>query len=218
MTLGPNEGVANNQVSATLEGNPGFPAVFILFGFLPGALEDTTVSGVLQDSTGSPIVGACAIIRETLLEALTGPDRRFTITNVPPGGHRVAILGSPANDPGNGIFFPDIDFAIEVVSGMDNELDQIVVLPFLDQDGGKLVGGNQDVILTTEGVAGFSVKVFANSVILPDGTRGEIFISSSQVKFDKVPMPPPQGSTPLIVGTLQPAGTENGNRFILWQI
>ncbi|MDQ2696738.1 MAG: hypothetical protein M3Z21_15445, partial [Pseudomonadota bacterium] len=31
-------------------------------------------------------------------------------------------------------------------------------------------------------------------------------MSSSQVKFDKMPMPPPRGSTAVIVGTLQPAG------------
>ena len=205
-SLGSQAGTANNEASATFEGNPGFPATFTVSGIALGPIEETTISGIVQDSTANPIEGVRAVIRGTNLEAFTGADGRFSITDVPPGGHRVGVLGSTANDPGSAIFFPDIEFAIEVVSGAENKLDQIVVLPFLNMPGAKLVGGNEDVVLEMEGVPGFAIKVFANSVILPDGTRGEVLMSSTQVKFDKIPMPPPQGSTPLIVGTLQPAG------------
>ena len=60
-------------------------------------------------------------------------------------------------------------------------------------------------------VSGFSIKVHANSTFVRDPNTGSliqqpIMLSSSQVKFDKVPMVPPQGSTPLVVGTIQPAG------------
>ena len=53
--------------------------------------------------------------------------------------------------------------------------------------------------------------MFAHSTFVRDPNTGDLvqqalFMSSSQVKFDKIPMPPPQGSTPLVVGTLQPAG------------
>ena len=210
-TLGPDTGVANNEATATFEGNAGFPVTFIVSGFVPGAVEDTKVSGVVQDSTGNPIVGVSAVLRGTELEAFTGADGSFTIVDVPPGGHRVAILGSTANDPANNIFFPDIDFAIEAVSGADNTLDQIVILPFLDVAGAQLAGGDEDVVLTMEGVTGFAIKVFAHSTFVHDPVTGELVqqplvMSSSQVKFDKLPMPPPQGSTPLVVGTLQPPG------------
>ncbi len=146
------------------------------------------VEGVqLSGGAARPIVGARAVIRGTALRAFSGPDGRFIITDVPPGGHHVGVLGSAANDPPNGIFFPDIDFAIEVVSGLENILDQVVILPFLDMAGARVVGGPEDVLLTMADAPGFSVKVFAGSVILPDGTRGEQLMSSSQVKFDKVP-------------------------------
>ena len=205
-TLGPEAGTANNEASADFPGNPGLAAVFTVSAFEPGALAATSVSGVVQDVKGAPIPGLRAIIRGAAQEAVTGADGRFTIFNVEPGGHRVGVLGSSADDPGAGIFYPDIDFAVEAVSGVDNPLDQIVVLPFLDMAAARLVGGDQDVELAMAGVPGFAIKVFANSVIRPDGSRGEIVMSSSQVKFDKVPMPPPQGGTPIVVGTLQPAG------------
>lgn len=205
-TLGPEPGTANNEASATFPDNPGLPAVFTASGFATGPPEETTVEGVVQNSAGEPIVGARAVLRGTDLEAFTGPDGRFVIEDVPPGGHHVGILGGPADEPERGRFYPDIEFAIEAIAGVANELDQVVVLPFLDLAGAKLVGGDEDVILEMEGVPGFAIKVFAHSVILPDGSRGEVLMSSSQVKFDKVPMPPPQGSTPLVVGTLQPAG------------
>lgn len=205
-TLGPEPGKGNNEASADFAGNPGAPAIFLATAEITGPVEATRVSGVVQNSTGGPIDGARVVIRGTTIESFTTPDGRFVIHGVPPGGHRVAILGSEANNPAAGTFYPDIEFAIEVVPGADNELDQLVVLPFLNMAGAKLVGGDQDVVLEMDGVPGFAIKVFAHSVILPDGSRGEVLMSSSQVKLDKVPMPPPQGSTPLVVGTLQPAG------------
>ena len=104
-----------------------------------------------------------------------------------------------------------IDFAIEAISGVDNKLDQIVILPFLDNANAKLTGGDEDVILSMSDVPGFSIKVFANSTFVRDPVTGELIqqpvtLSSSQVKFDKVPMAPPQGSAPLVVGTIQPVG------------
>ena len=204
--LGAEPGTANNEASATFEGNPGLPAYFVASAFVPGPPEATRISGVVQDSTGGPIVGARAVVHGTGLEAFTGADGAFTVTGVPPGGHRVAILGSTADDPAAGIYFPDIEYAVEAISGADNRLDQLVVLPFLDLAGAKLVGGDQDVVLEMDGVTGFGIRILAHSVILPDGSRGEIMMSSSQVKFDKVPMPPPQGAVPVIVGTLQPGG------------
>ncbi|MGH8245227.1 MAG: hypothetical protein ACREUU_02210, partial [Gammaproteobacteria bacterium] len=68
-----------------------------------------------------------------------------------------------------------------------------------------IVGGDQDVVLTMAGVPGVEFTVFARSVTFPDGSKvGRL--SLSQVHADKVPMPPPNGTAPRLVGTLQPAG------------
>lgn len=205
-TLGNTPGTDNQRVVADFVGNTDLPLAFVVSAIELGPPAETAIRGVVQDSVGGPIVGARATVRGTALEAFTGTDGVFEITNVPPGGHHVVVHGSTANDPASDRFFPDIEFAVEAISGHTNDLGQEVVLPFLDMSGAKLVGGDEDVILEMAGVEGFAIKIFAGSVILHDGSRGEIMMSSSQVKVDKVPMPPPQGSTPFVVGTLQPGG------------
>ena len=72
----------------------------------------------------------------------------------------------------------------------------------------KTVGGNEDVILTIPGLAGFQMKVKANSVTFPDGSRvGTLIVSP--VTADKLPMSPPGGAATFGVPawTIQPAGT-----------
>ena len=210
-TLGVDPGVSNNEVTATFEGNSGFPATYIVSGVVTGSVAETTVSGLVQDSTAVPIQGVKAVIRGTDLEAFTGSDGRFVITNVSPGGHHVGIVGSTANDPNEGIFFPNIDYAVEVFSGVENRLDQIVVLPFVDMANAQLAGGDEDVTLIMDGVPNASVTILAHSTFVKDPNTGEfvqqpVLMSTSQVKIDKLPMAPPQGSAPVMVGTLQPPG------------
>ena len=211
-TVGPETGINHHEALATFEGNPGLPAFYIVSGVAPGPLEDTTVSGIVADRVGRPVVGARVVLRDagfkgTMgLEATTGPDGAFTLRGMPAGGHRLGILGSAADDAAQGDLFPDIDYAIQVTAGVNHRLDQVVVLPFLDVENTRVVGGDEDVTLTLAGVSGFSLKVLAGSVILPDGTRGETLMSSSGVKFNQLPLPPPHGTTPLVVSTLHPAG------------
>ena len=72
----------------------------------------------------------------------------------------------------------------------------------------KTVGGAEDVILTIPGLAGFQMKVKANSVTFPDGSRvGTLVVSP--VTADKLPMAPPAGGAQFGVPawTVQPAGT-----------
>ncbi len=210
--LGADPGLRNNEVQASFPGNPGLPVTFLCSGIATGPIEDTKISGIVQNSAGNPLVGAKAVVRGTALEAFTGADGLFVLENVPPGGHHVAVMGSTANVPGQGIFFPDIEFEIEALAGVDNRLDPpIIALPFLNNDGAKLVGGATEEFLFMEGVPGFSIKVKPHSTFKRNPQTGALeqvplMMSSSQVKFDKVPMPPPQGSTPLVVGTLQPGG------------
>ena len=212
-SLGSEPGLATNEYTASFSGNPGLPATFILSAHQPSSPEQTTISSVVQNSAGQPLEDVRIVVlgEEPQVFTLTGSDGSFSLANVSPGGHHVKIEGSSINDPVANLFLPDIEFAVEAISGIDNPLDQVVILPFLDNDSAQLVGGDEDVTLLMAGVSGFGVKVFANSTYVRDPDSGEyvqqpLVMSSSQVKFDKVPMPPPQGSTPLVVGTLQPGG------------
>ncbi len=91
------------------------------------------------------------------------------------------------------------------VAGQDNTVGGPIHLPLVDEGSSKIVGGDQDVTLTMADVPGFSLTVFANSATFHGGSRtGRL--SVSQVHFDKVPMPPPNGSPFTVAWTLQPPG------------
>ena len=82
----------------------------------------------------------------------------------------------------------------------------IHLLP-LDVNNSKIVGGNEDVTLFMDGVPGTELTVFANSVTCPDGSS-ECQISWTQVNLERVPMPPPMGSSFMLAWTVQPAGVK----------
>ena len=96
------------------------------------------------------------------------------------------------------------------IKGRDNQIAHPIYLPALSTspDSVKTVGGDEDVILTIPGLAGFQMKVKANSVTFPDGSRTGTLIVSP-VTADKLPMSPPAGGAQFGVAawTIQPAGT-----------
>ena len=94
------------------------------------------------------------------------------------------------------------------VKGRENQIAHPIYLPPLLTSEAKTVGGNQDVILKIPGIEGFQMKVKANSVTFPDGSRiGTLVVSP--VTADKLPMAPPAGGAQFGVPawTVQPAGT-----------
>lgn len=101
-------------------------------------------------------------------------------------------------------------FAFKTDKGRDNQIAHPIYLPALSTsaDSVKTVGGNEDVILKIPGLAGFQMKVKANSVTFPDGSRTGTLIVSP-VTADKLPMSPPAGGAQFGVPawTIQPAGT-----------
>jgi hypothetical protein len=202
LVLGQQEGINNNVVTASFSGLAGRPAVFQSSGFVPGPVANTTVSGVVLDDANQPIANVTASIKGTSLSALTNASGRFTISNVPVGDLVLFIDGSTSTDPES---YPTLSFQIATVPGIDNTLPGPIFLPAIDANNSQVVGGDQDVILTMNGVPGVAYKVFAHSVTFPDGTKvGRVTLS--QVHSDKVPMTPPNGTAPRLVGTLQPAG------------
>ena len=71
-------------------------------------------------------------------------------------------------------------FAFKTDKGRDNQIAHPIYLPPLSTspESVKTVGGNQDVTLTIPGLAGFAMKVKANSVTFPDGSRvGTLVVS-----------------------------------------
>ncbi|MDQ2696503.1 MAG: Ig-like domain-containing protein, partial [Pseudomonadota bacterium] len=204
LTLGPQPGINNNVVTATFPGLTGAAATFVASGLAPGDPDDTRFSGVVLDNAQTPIPGAVVSIAGTSPSATTDADGQFRLENVPVGLIVLHIDPSASPRPET---FPPLEFETVTVAGQDNILGQPILLPALDTDNSRIVGGNQDVTLTMEGVEGLELTVFANSVTCPDGTH-QCRVTISQVHLDKVPMPPPNGTLFMPPAwTIQPPGT-----------
>src|SRR5439155_20129454 len=68
LTLGSQEGNANNLIEAILPSNAGFPAAFTASGRAPGDPARTTISGVVLDNSNVPIPGVT--VRAVLTDEL----------------------------------------------------------------------------------------------------------------------------------------------------
>ena len=202
LVLGLQEGINNNSVTASFAGMGGQAAVFTASGVVPGPLANTTVSGMVLDNAEQPIPNATAIIKNTNLSARTNAQGQFTISNAPVGDIVLYIDGSTSTST---YTFPTLSFQMATIPGINNSLGHPVYLPPIDTNNSQVVGGDQPVQLTMTGIPGLVYTVAPNSVTFPDGTHvGRLTLS--QVHGDRVPMTPPNGTAPRLVGTLQPAG------------
>ena len=201
LVLAQQEGINNNVVSATFTGLTGSPAIFTASGLTPSVASNTRVSGIVLDNADQPIPNVTASIKDTNISALTDAKGQFTIANAPTGSLILYIDGSTATRPET---YPFLEFPLVAVAGQNNTLSGPIYLPALDMDNSKVVGGDEDVVITMKGAPGVAYTVFAHSATFPDGSKvGRMTLS--QVHGDKVPMAPPNGTSPALVGTLQPA-------------
>jgi len=201
-TVGQEPGVNNNVVNATFEGATCLPATFISSALLPGNPDNTGFRGVVLDNAQTPIPEAVISILDTEISAITDAEGQFTLTKIPVG--HIHLRSDPTNSP-RPETFPPLEFETVTVAGQVNTLGQPIMLPAIQTNSSKIVGGSEDVTLTMQGVAGLTVTVFANSATFPDGSKtGQLSIS--QVHLDKVPMPPPSGTLFMPPAwTIQPA-------------
>ena len=202
LTLSEQPGISNNIVAAAFENMEGVPVVFKATGVASGPAAQTRVSGVVLDNTDHPVPNATAKIVGTPLQATTNDHGQFSIGSAPVGTITLIVDGRTSTRPET---FPFLAFQMMTIAGQDNTIGMPIYLPPLNTAGSQVVGGDQEVTLTMPGVPGLVFTVFPHSTTFPDGSKtGRLTVS--QVHADKVPMPPPYGTAPRIVWTLQPAG------------
>ncbi len=208
-TPGEQSGVNNNLAVANIAGLVEPVVNFLsssVFADLAAA-ENTSFSGVVLDMGEVPIPGTTVqIIGEPGLVTTTDEDGRFIITGVPVGVIHLLVDGSTSpRQEAEEILFTFLAFMATTISGQDNTIGMPIQIPAIDQESAKIVGGDEDVVLTMKGVSGVEYTVFANSASLPNGDKYVGPLMLTQIPADRVPMPPPDGSAPTLFSTLQPA-------------
>lgn len=178
---------------------------------LPRRDVPTTLSGVALDHSGVPLAGIRMSLARTALSVVTDAEGFFQFENqVPSGKVDVFVDGRDVRfTRGNEEFeYPALHFETTVVQGQDNPMPHPIYLPPVEISRAVNVGGSDDVVLTMPGFEGFEMRVRANSVTFPDGSReGPLVVSP--VHADRLPMVPPAlGARFSAVGwTIQPTGT-----------
>ena len=174
---------------------------------LAASNQPTAFSGVVLNDRIQPLPGATLSIGRTALTVTTDAQGKFSFdANVPAGKIDLFVDGRTAT--GVTEVYPALHFEVLAVRGQDNQLPHPIFMPPLNTPETKIVGGDQDVVLRIPGIEGFSMKVFANSVTFPDGTKtGPLVVS--RVNQDKLPMVPPGGASIFMAPawTIQPASS-----------
>lgn len=198
-------GYNSQQVIARIVGQPENATSFSANNLRPGNVEATTISGLVLDNSNNPLPNVEVTIKGQSFanrDTLTSEDGRFLFENAPVGTVHLVLDGSTTTREGE---WPHLMFEMVTVSGQENTVGMPIYIPEVDYDGGKIAGGDKEVIIPMRGIAGAEVIIPPNSMTFPDGRKtGRIMFS--QVQTDKVPMPAPNGSTFDMAWTLQPAG------------
>lgn len=215
LTLGLQEGNANNVVTATFPNNQGFPASFTASGRAPGDPANTTISGVILDNSNIPIPGV--IVRAVLTNELhsslafvaaaaavpTDAEGQFTIPQAPVGFVKLFVDGSTAQLPGH---YPSLEYDIVTVAGRANTVGQpIYLLPINTANQLCVTATTGGGTLTIPEAPGFSLTFGPGQVTFPGGSK-QGCVSVTVVHSDKVPMVPGFGQQPRFIVTIQPSG------------
>lgn len=215
LTLGLQEGNANNLIEATFPSNTGFPVSFTASGRAPGDPARTTISGVVLDNSNVPIPGVT--VRAVLTNLLTSNSNiiqsvaavqtdsqgQFLIPQAPVGFVKLLVDGSTALRPGK---YPTLDYDMVTVAGQANTVGMPISLLALNANNELCVtattGGGT---LTIPEAPGFSLTFGPGQVTFPGGSKTGC-VGVTVVHGDKVPMVPGFGQQPRFIVTIQPAG------------
>lgn len=215
LTLGSQEGNANNLVEATFASNTGLPASFTASGRASGDPANTTISGVVLDNSNVPIPGVTiravltnllnsnSSIIQSVAAVQTDAQGQFSIPQAPVGFVKLLVDGSTAQRPGA---YPTLDYDLVTVAGRNNTLSQPIYLLALNANNQLCVtattGGGT---LSIPEAPGFSLTFGPGQVTFPGGSQTGC-VSVTVVHGDKVPMVPGFGQQPRFIVTIQPAG------------
>ncbi|MBI2378590.1 MAG: carboxypeptidase regulatory-like domain-containing protein [Deltaproteobacteria bacterium] len=205
LTLGPEEGLANNVVTATFRGARGSPATFAATAVFPGLVEDTRISGEVVDMAQTPLPGVLIQLDHTgsgmSFTARTDAMGGFVVKGVPSGLYTLIADGDVLEGK-----YPRLTWELVAIAGRNNRLLRTIYLPKLDTRNAITVDEATGGTLTIPELPGVEVYVAPGSATFPDGTKSGR-LTLTLVNHDRVPMPPPGDADGVIDLAMQPGGT-----------
>lgn len=177
---------------------------FTATAYVPADAGSTSLSGLVLNTEGNPLVGVTVSIEGTSRQSETDEKGYFALTETPVGSVHLLIDGSTiTNYAGE---FPTLSFHPVLIAGIENTLSQPVYMVKLSDTNQAFVSETQDAVVTMAEFPGYKLEIAANSATFPDGSKQGI-VSISPVNTNRVPMAPPNGMQPQLAVTIQPSGT-----------
>jgi hypothetical protein len=217
LTLGPAQGINNNVVEATFQGNAAFPVAFSATARDSGPASDTAISGVVLDNSSHPIPGVTMRLfqlhqgpsgnlpQQIGTPVLTNAQGQFSIKPAPVGVFKLMADGGTVQQEGT-YPWPTLEYDLVTVSGQNNTVGSPIYLPKLNLNNKVCVSETTGGTLTLPQAPGFSLTIAPGSATFPGGSRSGC-VSVTPVNMDKVPMAPGFGQQPRFIVTIQPVGT-----------
>jgi hypothetical protein len=211
LTLGPADGINNNQVQATFTGNAGLPVTFTATGRIPGPAANTIISGVVLTNSNQPISGVTMRLFQTQqgnnsnipqqvgTPVQTNAQGYFQVQPAPVGVFKLMADGTTAGN------YPTLEYDLVTVAGLNNTVGSPIYLPLLNAGSQLCVNQTTGGTLTIPQAPGFSLTIAAGSATFPGGSRSGC-VSVTPVNRDKIPMVPGFGQQPRFIVTIQPVG------------
>ena len=209
-TFGPNPG--GNTIAASVLGEANTTLLFALDGMLENQLPTTSLRGVVMTPFFEAISGAQL---ELLIEGMRfGP-----VTSDDSGAFAFESLNSGAAElqawlPNGSTsqvapFTPIVRRDLLLTRGINNSLDQVLILPMTFNRATFAYDGTSDLRLVLPGNEGFSIVIPAGAVQTRDGgipsLASPVPFSLTQVPTSSLPARPANGETPRIAWLLEPS-------------
>jgi len=205
--LGSDTSAEGQRLEARLVGVPDrLPVTMVATAVVStGRPADTALSGIVLEDGHQPIAGVTIVVDGSTIGAVSGVDGRFLIRGAPAGHRHLIVNGATANH--GDVRYPTIGFEVDLLLGSTVELGLPINLPRMDRSNETLAGGDEEVVLALPGLPGAEIIIAPHSTIRADGTRGPVWMYTSAVNGQAIPMPLPGGYRVQMAQTLQPTGT-----------
>lgn len=168
----------------------------------------TQIAGVIKDTDDTPLPGATVRIIGSDAVAISNASGIFSIQNAPVGDQTLSIDGSTIAQPSSGPQrrFSVTNVAVSVSAGQINAFPRPIYLTATLLDGsGTDVLANTDSSVSDVNAPGVTLSIPAGAAIFPDGSSGG-HISIKSIPSSKSVIPVPQSVVPDKLIALEPSG------------
>ncbi|NJR54628.1 MAG: phosphatase PAP2 family protein [Acaryochloris sp. CRU_2_0] len=172
----------------------------------PDPVTTTRISGVVQDTNQMPLAGV--LIDVDGWQTVTGADGSFTIElpSLPPT-NTLRVHGQLLELSEEYPFIAEklpLMLEHEVYAGVNNVIARPIYLPPLDIASGQVIDPSQNMVITSNRLAGAAVTIAAGSLKDQSGLLFRDILSITEVPVNLTPAALPENLKPDLVVTIQP--------------